>query len=52
MWLYGWLLAPAMTSSHVHPDPVGVAGELVGQRDVDVAIGRVGELRELGRLGR
>ena len=36
----------------VHPDPVGVPGELVGQGDVDVPIGRVGELREFGRLGR
>ena len=52
MWLYGWLLAAAMTSSDVDPDPVGVPGELVGQGDVDVAVGRVGELRELGRLGR
>ncbi len=35
----------------VDPDPLGVAGELVGEGDVHVAIGRVGELAELGRLG-
>ena len=30
---------------------VGVAGEVVGQGDVDVAVGRVGDLAELGGLG-
>ena len=36
----------------VHPDAVRIPAELVGQRDVHVAIGRVGELRELRGLGR
>ena len=31
---------------------VGVLGELVGQRDVHVAVGRLGELGQLGGLGR
>jgi hypothetical protein len=34
----------------VDPDPFGVASELVGEGDVDIPIGRVGELAELGRL--
>ena len=36
----------------VHPDPVRVPGQLVGERDVDVAVRRVGELAQLGRLCR
>ncbi len=35
----------------VDADPLGVPGELVGEGDVHVAVGRVGELAELGRLG-
>ncbi len=35
----------------VHPDPVRVPGELVGQGDVDVPVGGLGELGELRRLG-
>ena len=37
---------------HVDADPIRVVRELVGERDVHVAVGGVGELRELGRLGR
>ena len=31
----------------VNADPVGVAGELVGESDVHIPVGRVGELAEL-----
>ena len=34
----------------VDPGAVGEPGELVGERDVDVAVGRLGELRQFGRL--
>ena len=46
---YGWLLAAAMTSWMSTPTRA-VAGELVRQGDVHVAIGGVGELAELGRF--
>ncbi len=36
----------------VHPDAIRVSRELVGERDVDVAVGGIGELGELGGLGR
>ncbi len=35
----------------VDSDAVGVEGEVVGEGDVDVAVGRVGDLAELGRFG-
>ena len=36
---------------NVDADGVRVLGELVGESDIDVAIGRLRELRELGGLG-
>src|SRR5205807_1761221 len=35
----------------VYPDPIGVARECVGQADVHVAVRRLCQLRQLGRLG-
>jgi len=47
-------LGVARVDDLVHVDAVlrGEARELVGQPDVDVAVGRLGELGHLGRLGR
>ena len=35
----------------VDPQPLGIAGELIGQGDVHVAVGGVGQLAEFGGLG-
>ena len=51
MWLYGWLLQASITWKMSMPVAVGEAGELVGQADVDVAVGGLGELGQLGGLG-
>ena len=52
MWLKGWRVGGVDHALDVDAGAVGEARELVGERDVDVAVGRLGELRELGRLGR
>jgi hypothetical protein len=36
---------------HVDAEAVRVAGQLVGEGDVDVAVSRLGELAQLGGLG-
>src|SRR3712207_8623623 len=36
--------------AHVHAAGLGVAGQFVGERDVDISVERLGELAELCRL--
>ena len=52
MWLNGWEFDASMTRSTSRPSASACAGELVGEGDVQVAVGRLGELRQLGRLRR
>ena len=51
MWLNGCEFGGGDDVVDVDADRVGGARELVGERDVHVAVGRLGELRQLGRLG-
>ena len=52
MWLNGWLLQASMTLVDVDTRALGGDGQLVGVGDVQVAVGRLGQLRQLGCLGR
>ena len=47
MWLYGWELLASITWMTSIPCVAGEPRELVGEADVDVAVGRLGELGQL-----
>ena len=51
MWLNGWEFDGVDDVVDVDAERVGGARELVGERDVHVAVRRLGELGQLGRLG-